>query len=296
MKNLLPALFISLIFFGCQKSNQYENKPEAIGKKYDVTFNLQNFAPNLTTFSTSGGKQTQAVGDTLKNYADNLYYRVFDASGALVKEINQASTSPDFGTISDQLQSGNYKVTIVASKGSLSWVNTPNGFSNTSYFYPNSGWNDTFGKQIDLTVGTTPVTQAVRLDRIVGGLEVNILDALPSNVVKIMVTYAKDYPYITANFNPTGIIAEQGKSYLVTATDIGNKLPVFFFYIANQTTFIVKIRALDASDNVLAEKLTPVTVGRNQKAILTGYLFAPAGTGFTATVNPSWNTPSTIRF
>ncbi len=186
MKNLLPALFISLIFFGCQKSNQYENKPEAIGKKYDVTFNLQNFAPNLTTFSTSGGKQTQAVGDTLKNYADNLYYRVFDASGALVKEINQASTSPGFGTISDQLQSGNYKVTIVASKGSLSWVNAPNAFTSTSYFSPsNNTWNDTFGKQLDLTVGTTSVTQAVRLDRIVGGVEVNILDAIPANTAKL---------------------------------------------------------------------------------------------------------------
>ncbi len=298
MKFCLPILFVALIFFGCKKSNQSEDKPEATGKKYDVTFNLQNFAPTLTTFSASGEKQTQAVGDTLKNYADNLYYRVFNADGTLVKEINQASTSPDFGTISDQLPSGNYVVAIIASKGSLKWINPPNGFSDFSYFSPsNNTWNDTFGKKIDLTVGTTSVTQAVRLDRLVGGLEVNILDAIPANVATIEVFYSKDYPGMTVYFSAAGVSQVQGKIYTVTATDIGNKLSPFFFYtVERYTSFRVSITAYDASRKVLADKRVYVTVGRNQKAVLTGNLFAPMSAGFTATVNPNWNAPILTTF
>jgi hypothetical protein len=291
MKQLLPILSLALILFSCKKSNQSENKPEPEAKKYDVTFNLEGFAQTTTTFSVPANKQTQAVGDTLKNYADNLYYRVLDLDGKVIKEIDQSNTLSSFGTITDQLQAGRYKISFVASRGKLNWSNISNAYGNSSYFTPSGPWNDTFGKQLDLTVSSSAVNQSVRLDRMVGGLEINISDVIPANVARISVTYYNDYPRIDlSTFMPSGIPGGQVDIVAIDPATVGTRLKKLFYYIAkNDGPITVDIKAYDSANNQLAAKTATVSIPKNQKVILTGYLFAPTSSGFSVVVNPSWN-------
>lgn len=120
MKKLLPALLLVWIMASCSKTNQTEqSKPAPETAKHKVSFTITDFAATTTTMSVPGTKASTAVGDTLKNYADNLYYRIYDANGNWVNSINQTSATAGFGTITDQLPSGTYTVFMAASKGGL---------------------------------------------------------------------------------------------------------------------------------------------------------------------------------
>ncbi len=295
MKKVLPALALVLaLFSSCTKSTQLDPEP----KKYDVTFSVADFAQSASTLSTDHPKTTLAIGDTLKNYADNLYYRIYNSAGVMVNSIDQASTLATFGTISDKLPAGTYNVFFAAAKGTLYPSSAQSIFNNAVYSTGSTAWSETFVKVLPITIATTAVTQAVKLDRVVGGLQVTLQDAIPSNAAKISLVYQLESTFLYMN-NTNTIYPSNSitKDFPLTTTDIGQKNKTFLMYIGNTvSTSSVIIRAYDSNNGLIVEKTIPnVRCYKNQKTSLTGSLFPSTpntSLGFTVTVNPTWDTPT----
>jgi hypothetical protein len=295
MKQFLPILFAGLTLFGCQKAAEKPETPtQNEAKKYDVTFKVADFGSTVGAFNAST-KGTMAVGDTLKNYADNLYYYVFNSSGTLVKSITQSAATAGFGTVTDQLPTGTYDVFMAASRGALT-LQASGGYNVAWYqAYP---WNDTFTKTLSLTVGTSAITQTVRLDRAVGGLEITLTDVIPSTVAKISVVYDKDASNLLMRTGGTFTSGTATKDFMISSADVGVKNKKFFLYIGNTSTpAIVRILAYDASNNIISQKqVGPVTVSKNQITLLSGSLLLKSSSDFNVAVNPAWSTGNTQNF
>lgn len=296
MKRLSLMLFAATLLFSCSKVDKINSvKPDL--PKYDVTFTVSDFTQSVGTLNVKGTKQTMGVGDTLKNYADNLYYRIYNSAGVQINSVDQTSTLATFGTITDKLPAGTYNVFIAAAKGELT-PSSPSLNYTASFYQPTAKyWNDTYSKQFQLTVGTTAVTQALKLGRTVGGIQLTLQDAIPSNAAKITIVYQTDA--LALYENGTGSYAQGSttRDFPLTSADIGQKNKTFLMYVGNtSTTSSVNIRAYDASNTLIVDKIvTGVRCYSNQKTSLTGSLFPSSGSssvGFTVTVNPIWDTPT----
>lgn len=297
MKKFLPILAIALVLFGCEKSD--EKKTDTEVQKYDVSFNVTDFSQTVVPL---GNKRTSAVGDTLKNYATNLYYKLYDESGTILKSTEQLSSATGFGTITDKLAPGDYTAFFVATTGNLAFSGTQ---FTTSLYYPSTTtyWNDTYTKTIAFTVSTSAVTQAIRLSRIVGAIEVNLEDVIPNTISKITVAYVKESPKLQLTAAGDGIFGTLTKDFNLTSADYNVKNKKYLMHIGNiyGLASSVVIRAYDFNNAIVAEKtVTNVICYQNKKTVLTGTLF-PTPTnqniGFTVSVDPTWGTSTTpIRF
>jgi len=300
MKKTLSIISLALVLFGCKKSEQAKVEPVKEQTKYQIKFTVSDFAASTAVMSSPGTKSTMAVGDTLKNYADNLYYRVYNSNGVWVNTIEQASTASGFGTISDALPSGTYSVFIAAAKGSLYTGDKTFSYSN-NYFSPYDNWNDTFAKSLTLTVGTTAINQAVRLDRVVAGLQVILEDAIPTNAAKISVIINPEASGLRLNGSSIFGSSPKTTDFTLTTTDKGVKNKSFMMYVANTFSVTsVSIRAYTSTGNLIIEKTVPnLTFEKSKRTILTGSLFtgtSNSAAGFAVTVNPSWTTTTPVKF
>jgi hypothetical protein len=294
-KVLLLSASCLMLFSACKKDNNAGGtKPEVEAKKYDVTFNVDGFAQTVSEFN-SANKQTLDIGDTLKNYAKHFSYRVYNSAGAQVNAIDQYD--PDdarFGKITDQLPAGTYKVLFAAANGeNLYLLPVDANYKNVQITsYMGGFWNDTFMKQLDLTVGSN-TTQTVRLDRVVGAVEVNITDAIPADVSIIEITSKTENQWLT----PAATAFDGGSPGFMRfinldADGLGRTNRKFTVYVGNTfTSTSFAIRALGKNEQLLTEKVIEnVRCYRNKKTTLSGALFSSQA-GFTASVNPTWDTP-----
>ncbi len=299
MKRLLPFLLVGAMLQGCQKSG---DKPEVLPttgveqKKYDVQFSVADFSKSVAPMNAAANKATMATTADLKSYADYFTYQVYKANGDLVNTINQTSSSANFGTVSDKLPPGTYTVYLIASKVYMPDIsNSGLTMRSTSY------WNDLFGKKISLVVSDSAISETATLERLVGGLEVNITDAMPKDIGRISVFIQIENQFILHNGSKPGIATSVTRNFNMTTADAGVSNKSFMLYVGNTFTATdVVIRAYDVNGGFIAEKTVPnVTFAKNQKTVLTGNLFTATNTtaGLASQVNPEWTATSTpIKF
>lgn len=310
-RTLLFVAVVALLFVSCKKEHSASTSPS--GKKYAVALNVSNFSVYRASFSLSPHAlsikhrtTTLAVGDTLgvSNYLDLLYYYVFDSGGHMVHRVMQDSTMCDrFGLITDSLQSGTYTIVIAAGKAGLQ--GTPNGsgvtIAQSNITYGGIDWQDTFFKEFTISVGGSDINQTVLLNRIVTKLELNLLDAIPSNANTIVLGVYPEFPqYQFNNPNPAGT-----SDTLFTTIDIpaGAKGKTGFTYdkiLGNQLAlFSISVVCKDISGHVIGSAhASNVQCDANEKTILSGDLFSSPATGqsFTVKVDTAWGGSSTISF
>ena len=302
MKKTLILAASCLMLIACKKNDNEKSKPDEQATKYPVTFNVQDFEQSVVPMSSA--KSTMAVvGDTLKNYANNLYYRVFNSSGVMIKRIDQASTLSAFGSIKDSLTAGTYDVFIAATKGSL--FVAPGVPFTQSYYNPIftstvKYWDDTFVKLERVTVGSAPLTKSVRLSRVVAGLDLLLTDAIPTTVSKITITCTGDMSALNLSDNTDRGSNINVKEFTINTTDQGVANKKFSMFVANTFSPIsITIKAYDNSSRVITEKtVNGVTFLRNAKTTLSGALFSSVGIpgAFTINVDPTWGTGNTVAF
>lgn len=323
MKKILPALSLAFILFGCNKSKDVEN-PQPEEKKYDITFAVSGFNQSVGKFASLNPKAKQALGDLNKvaatsdkisDYVDNIYYLVTNSSGTVINAIEQRNNPvtgnpATFGTISDKLPAGTYTAFVFACKGidasfALSFPKIGSKFTSpytlTSLAY---GYYDTFAKSVSITVGTDAVTQSIQLERIVGGLEVQLETPIPDNITKITVSFQKDLPwiYLDSNVNPsTQYTTETTNGFSITTADKGVSGKKFLSYVSNTySSGTVVIRAYAGTTLLVEKSVADVRCYRNQKTVLTGDLFAPktVAASFGTSIDTSWatSTGTPIKF
>ena len=173
------------------------------------------------------------------------------------------------------------------------WSSYPNG-------YVGLPWEDTFQDEFTITVGAQNINQTVTLNRVVGKLEVTLLDNIPANADSIFVSNYGPGPanslsdaFAPVNNNyPFAIPASaKGRPNFTLDILIYNNIGIYygdgFVHPVQQFTITCK----DAGGNVLGTAtVNPVAIYPNQKTILSGNLFNnSAQQSFTAVVDTAWS-------
>lgn len=318
MKHLLLTASLCMgLLAACKKEGA--DSPAPAATQTAVTFTVDDLVQSVSPLSKSGPHTVSAEGDTLSKYANYLSYVVFNAKGVMIhgayhgpqfygyevydhggpRWLKSATTVPanqqPFGVINDKLDGGVYTVVFIASK-------TPVGIGGRelrySFFsnFDTEVWNDTFYKKIQVTVGASPLTQSVRLDRVVAGLEVNLKSGLPANASRLSISLENENSRLFIPSGKKGGAANiKTRNFSLTAADTGTPNKKFMVHVLNtETPLFVTIRAYDAQNVLIKEKRIPnVRFFTNQKTVLSGDLDgAPQDASFTITVNPVWDTPA----
>lgn len=300
MRKVILFILVTIMITqaSCSKKGDVieNNKNE---KLYDVKLSVSTFSTEIvgmnSSASSSARSNTSVAADAIGEQISVLEYLIYNSGGVLVKNTVQEKTLSTFGSISEQLPAGDYKVYIFGSTEQFSVLNKE---SNTTAFVSPSIYNigDWFMKSVDLKVSDKTQAQSIVLERAVGKIEVNITDAIPVNTAKITISS------ITAswiNLNNSLQPATEMKTIEtnVAASDIGKTNFVVGKYVVpeNGGSIVsdISIRAYNASGALIADKIVKdVKVEKNKKTIMTGKLFtAPAiNTGFSVRVNADWNT------
>jgi len=309
MKRSLYILLIAPLFmFSCKKDRGPVNFIKGTSaKKHAVTVSVTNFRLTRGTFALRHKLSTLASSDTLANiasYVDQLSYVVLDSAFNPVKKISQDSTSANMGTITDSLAAGTYYICIVAGKNGLA-VTPSAALLGGTYDYSGKGWQDTFWAQFQLIIGDHDLNRMVTLHRVVGKLEVLLLDNIPANADSLFITINGDaiqktlldssffFGTDTVTFKVGIPASAKGQPNFTVDRLIG----------AISQSFTVTLTCKDSGGNVIATANgNSVTCYANERTILSGSLFTGAGNNsssqlFTVRADTAWNTtPNQVNF
>jgi len=295
-KTLFLLTIAAIIFSSCKKEHGLTTKiPSA--KKYAVHIQVANFTVSHANFALRTKASHLASSDTLTDlasYADLLYYVVLDGNYNIVKTIVHDSTyCSAMGTITDSLPAGNYNIAMVAGRKGLAVATNSVA---TYYNYGGNAWQDTFWSTFPLTVGNQDASLTTTLNRVVGKLEVTLLDNIPVNAYSLFISVAGDafekdirtplsFDQKTTVF-AVGIPASaKGKPNFTVDRLLG----------AIEAGVDVTITCNDAGGHVI-NSVTAYTViiHANQKTILSGNLFTGSGNNspsqtFTVVADTTWS-------
>ena len=265
---LLSLILAFLLCLGCKKSDN--TSPSE--KLYQVNFSVSDMAAVTRPYSKSEAATTD-VGDTLKNHASSLGYYVYKADGSFIRHYTQTSDQADFGTIIDNLKPGSYTAVLIA-------YNANHNIN--AYSYPlsqlavssNTHWENTYSKRVDFKIETSNLDQSVKLDRIGGAIEVTLEDVIPERAAKIVLEVTDDvWIYYPASTTHRYIV--KTKPFVLSAASKGRRNTKYFMNICNTfKPFSLKIKSIDASDVIIAEKtVNNLMCYQNRVTVLTGTLF-----------------------
>ncbi|HZX58676.1 MAG TPA: hypothetical protein VFE54_08120 [Mucilaginibacter sp.] len=319
MKKISLIIFlVPFILVSCKKEHGLSLKTQA--KKHAVTFNVSNFKQNHGAFAlrTKGGHLASDTLANLAGYIDVLYYVVQDSNNTVIKTIVQDSTMANLGVITDSLAAGNYSIAMVAGKQGLH-ISTVTGIYDSplsvygyarepwhgafwTSAYPNGytglPWQDTFWDAFPLTVGNQNINMTATLNRVVGKLEVTLLDAIPANADSLFIAVVA--PGVASLFG--SLFLNEGLYYAVSipASAKGQtNFTVERLVHSNIGQYgvdgaIITITCKDAGGNVLGQATiglegNTIVINANQKTILSGNLFvASPSQSFTAVADTTW--------
>jgi hypothetical protein len=296
-KAALLSVIMLLLFFSCKRDHSASTSPK--GKKYPVSFYLSNFSNHRTNFAVRHGANHLAdTVSTPASGADILYYAAYDNFGTPAHNsvLKQDSSMAGFGTVTDSLPAGTYEITLVAGKKGLQYIGGAN-ISSAGFTYGSTKWLDTFWDDFTITVGSSGISQDVTLKRVVGKLEVDLTDAIPTNADSLIINVNPETINMWANSGtpmgpPSGMVTYSEK---IPASATGTTNFTMDRLIGNnQAPFTVIITCKDAGNAVIGTAtVNDVTVSANMKPILSGNLFGgtpPANSQtFTVKVDTAWS-------
>jgi hypothetical protein len=318
-----------------------------------VRLNLSNFKQFVESISSNGknGLITRTTSaDSLKSHFAHLLYLAYDSSGKEVGRIRQRAatgsgykyiydptsyhdSSPytmPFGTIVDSLPAGNYTIVLAGS-------NYKHTISDRRAYDPgqvnlrplNEAYlgqehhlsmeipetEDTFYKKFTINIQNQAVEEDVTLERITGKLEVNILDAIPTNAAVFDVKIYKAATIIslgTSTFSGGTYYGEDDyentindfltenvwQPIKITDSERGttNYRYSRFLYGRDSVPITIVIRCFDAQMNLIAHKIVKnIRIYKNRRTILKGRLFdSRSEAAFNVSVNSEWD-PNTVE-
>jgi hypothetical protein len=290
MKKLSLALMLTGMLFSCKK----ENAPAGEQVKKPVTIRIPDFTTSHENIRVNADSSLAGITD--------LYYLSYTITGVKVHEVHQDSTDPNFGTFVDTLVPGHYRIVVIASQKQLVF-HTATGDFNSHTIDPGleaiDTWlpyKDFFYKNLVITVPETgnPGIVDVSLDRTIGKVQVNILDALPVNHMNGLINIKFINPVAKVNMY-SGLAHDISWNQTMNMTRVNqHRFEDFMFGIDD--SFELWIYYKDKYTGALLVKSVPnIIILPNQKTIVQGYLYgAPNNAGFQIKLNQSWGTDSTV--
>ncbi|MFB9844770.1 hypothetical protein [Mucilaginibacter ginsenosidivorans] len=319
-KTLLLSAMAAVFLFGCKKD--HTSPGTTAQKKYPVTFNMKDFTQTISSVSGKQQVNSLKVDSATANvaaYTTVLHLTIFNSGGSMIREFRQLAGVANYGIIVDSLANGTYTVVVDAGQNFLelpaTYGNATLSLTNAKLFYDtrdNGGtpvsvrvwdglWSDTFFDKFQLTVNNGAVSQNVTLHRIVGKLEVDFNDVIPTNAARVdMFLNKEDFEYGFATASPQ--LADTITTHFVIPDSVkGTSNYKFSQIVLNTTTpFSVSLTAYDNANHVIAtHAVSNVTCTVNQRTILSGNFSNTVNNnnnGFSISVDPNWSTPSTVHY
>ncbi|MCW3464828.1 FimB/Mfa2 family fimbrial subunit [Chitinophaga nivalis] len=310
MKKLLLIPVLASLLFSCKKEDS-TSTTTVPKEKRPVQFSIADFIREEENLGSAHGRAIQATAsqDTAPAVRlSDIYYLAYNDNGVKVSyrhqdTVNQRAT---FGTIADSLAPGTYTIVFIASEKPIyTEALTFNNNINAHYFGPElTGvgvlpMGDLFYKKLQVTVSAAGniATQPVTLDRIVGRLEVNILDALPAT---------DNNGYIWTQVNPITLfyniynntVRPPEYTWDWRGTRI-NQNTFRDYILGSDSAFNVTIHYRDKNTGADQVKvINNVKCNTNKKTIIKGYLYGvpgnPGGPAYQVRINQDWNTSSNV--
>ncbi|MEX6686617.1 hypothetical protein QTN47_03885 [Danxiaibacter flavus] len=301
MKAKLPLLFIvcTVAVLGCAKSTNkpdVQNEPNSGDKQV-----LHRVSLNLGKFEVDYARKANAKEMSAAEYLQYLSYSIFDSTGKRVHGIEQRSFAPPYlpvtGVISDSLPSGMYTVVLAGMKidnDSSMFIKSPENIMTMQIQNRRALWyggSNIFYKKFALRVSNSDTSlSSIKLDKITGKLELNLLDsALPANVYGVSLEFRNTPAFFNVGNELVSNVDTLNRYYFWPAP--GHVFPdMSSFHIGSENRLVVTIRAYDRQGALLKEKVVGgVIIYKNKRTILSGKLFpGPADVEIPVTVDPDF--------
>jgi hypothetical protein len=311
MKKIFICLLLSTTLWSCKKANEgYPALKPSMETKFEVTLNFSDFSSEVTNISKHEGNTVLSA--SLKKSTSYLTYIVYDKDGVEVSRIRQDSSGTTtriireegenevplsqkgYGCIKDSLIAGNYTVVIAASNTLFEINNRSTGLGfeffdlNDAHFQYQRGLDsyyrtsDTYYKKFALNVSKKDVQKPIVLDRIVGKVEINILDAKAGEKFQYQFENENDsFRFLTEK--PFGELSE--------SIFQGYQSASASYFILNTETPINVLISYEENGIATEKLITGVMVYKNKRTILKGNVHSSAKStsGFDISVNSQFD-------
>jgi|GEM_PF-1323251 len=333
-RNLILSVILSLLIAGCSKVSLKPEEEEFNGEKHLLSFTIDGFSQDLLPFSDqikalnlnasaspqkavtnnlSGSTQATASID-IRDYINTIEIKIFRA-GALIDSVRQFVTDPDFGTYKKyhSITTNLYQVFVTGAmlehNGDFATRTGPNinGSIMNSHIkvlpYPVDAFY--FHKAIDLKGGE--VHEQMKLKRIVGRLDIELTEEIPSTAHRIEITTQNTAQYFvpleqrgyyyTENESEDTTPYHTVKNIILKPEHFGKESLSFNAYhilkgklgSVPQTTKVI-LRAYDSADKIIQTKeISDVLIQTNMRTKLTGKLFTKPNLNFDIEIATDWD-------
>ncbi len=279
----LSAVFTVLMVFtlvACEKALMAEDSDTSGDKNGNLRVRV--FQIEQTPF----GSLTRAAASEV---CTRLNFLIYNTDNSRAKMVNQTSSDKNFGTVSFQLDEGDYQLVVVGHSGS----GNPTSTNPLKIQFTNAtGFTDTFLSSDDITVkAEDPLEIDVTLVRIVALCRFCLTDDIPADVRKMQFYYTGGSGAFDAYTGLGSVNSKQTVTFDVTDGS-QKQFDLYTFLHEESDNIALKVTALDASGNVLYERDFDVPMQQNHITWLTGAFFSGSGSSSTTvtgvTVNTDW--------
>ncbi len=282
------AIVALCMIVSCEKPLLSE---ETVSGDADGNLKVTVFEIAKTPFGslTRGAEPASAV-------CKRLNFAIYTLDGIRMKQVNQTSDVPGFGTASFQLEEGEYQVVVV---GHSSGANPTMTNSAKIQFTNATGYTDTFLYNDVVNIGEESVDLSVALDRITALCRFVITDEIPAEVTKMQFYYTGGSGAFNAATGRGSVASKQTVTFTVTSAS-EKQFDLYTFLHEPTDEITLRVTALDAAGNELYNRLFDVPMQQNYITWLTGAFFNGNGSSSTTiggvTVNTDWAGETHITF
>lgn len=268
---LITFITSSLLIFGCKKSQEAPLLQEH--DLYNVSFTVSNIS--IKTDATT------IAADSIKNFE----YYIYTVEGSRVRTTDKKiTTTASSVEIKEKLAPGKYKFVFFSADKPFDRHISDKPGEVPGFLYANIF--NVYHKTVDIAVSTDNIKQAITLDKLNSSLEFDLLDqSIPENVASILLSW-NDNKYVDF-YGESFTSGRKQKSLSFNKEEKNRKIEKFSTSVFNTSApFTVYISYLDTNGrHISGKEIKNIRCYKNQKTVLSGYLFNPEKMEFQATVN-----------
>lgn len=286
MANAVLALVMIMMVQGCEKG--------ILDEESEVTLDGNLMVDVLEIENISFESLTR--GDQAASEVCNrLNFAIYDMGGSRLKQINQEKGKAGFGTVSFQLEEGDYELVVVAhsSKGNPTMTNPAKiQFTNAT------GYTDTFLYTGKVSVDEESEGLTISLNRITSLCRFVITDDIPESVKKIQFYYTGGSGAFDAATGMGCVASKQTVTFDLTS-ESRKQFDLYTFLHEPSDQIALKVTAMDADGKELYVREFDVPMERNRVTRLSGNFFDGSGSSTTIggiTINAEWDGETNVEF
>lgn len=286
MANAVLALVMIMMVQGCEKGILDEESEVTLDGNLMVdVLEIENIPFESLT------RGDQAASEV----CNRLNFAIYDMGGSRLKQINQEKGKAGFGTVSFQLEEGDYELVVVAhsSKGNPTMTNPAKiQFTNAT------GYTDTFLYSGKVSVDEESEGLTISLNRITSLCRFVITDDIPESVKKIQFYYTGGSGAFDAATG-MGCVASKQTVTFDLMSESRKQFDLYTFLHEPSDQIALKVTAMDADGKELYVREFDVPMERNRITRLSGNFFDGSGSSTTIggiAINAEWDGETNVEF